>query len=625
MKKAIALILAVIMLTMLFPVSADNAKRDNIVISGYYITFAIDSDKQDGDFFKRLSDCGLDELELCYSHYYTHMGIAKLAYEYGIRSTTMDSEFFPNREDYLTYSNEDLAAVTSEVMSHYEDTDYMSGIYLKDEPRNANPYARIHNAVKAVSPESVVHLNFLAPAQYLSYEQAEYQYNDYLALTKDTDYLMFDYYPFMYPGSTTYKLLFSNYDTVRRSGLRYGVDTAAYIQSIGFGNETAGYIKREPSATDILYQDMVSLAYGMKKISYFKIDPIDSMGNEVFSLGIVDSDGMPTDTYYSVQAANKEVHALGKTLVNLDAMEVYLSGTKTYGQERVPSGFFVHSGTTDSLLFSYMRDRTSGRNYLMVVNNDLDKTVSVPLTFAKCIDTVSICDNDTGEFADCSANGLKLTLRPGAASLIALPEGYDYGGTPTAESEDLCYHCAVYGDSSIGEDGWYLSCLTDGYKLKKLTLGLSGWCSEKKDAPYNTEVTLDLGKAKDINTVTLYPAQGAEELFPKEYTLSVSSDGETWTQVGSSETKPFINAIHSFDTVNARYVKLSISDMNGVDGEYAAALGEIEVTNGGGVTDPFGFRFLRSSVYNWLMQLRTKVYDLLSGLFGFEALTDKYC
>ncbi|MBQ7596033.1 MAG: discoidin domain-containing protein, partial [Clostridia bacterium] len=502
----------------------------------------------------------------------------KYAYQNGMNYMVVDYNIYANSPHL---SKEEIRALYEE----YRGMSGFGGVYLTDEPKNPNKeFVRPYNILKEIEPELFVHLNFLPGFVYDSYEQYEFQLDDFAALTTNTDYLMFDIYPFLYSGGVEYKAMFDSYNTVRKSGLKNDIKTACYIQAVGYGGATAEHFaKRVPTAADILYQDMVSLAYGFKHLSYFKWGPGGSSPTEKFSDGGIDADGNPTPTYYAIQAANRQIHALGGTLANLDAEEVYLSGSSTYSQPTVPADFFVHTSSGSSLVFSYLKDRQTGRNFLMVVNNDVENAVTVPLSFADGINKISVADNQTGDFSEKNINGnYNVTLAAGDAALIALPEGYRYSGAQPEANRNIALNKRVTGTSSIGEDGWYLNCLTDGYVTDSANKGLNGWCSEKSESSYETSVTVDLGETKQFNSLTLYAAAsqtGAREFFPKSYTVSVSDDNENWRNIitqTDAEVKSSSN--FTFSAVNARYVKITVTDMNCVDQEYAAAIAEIEIT-----------------------------------------------
>lgn len=54
--------------------------------------------------------------------------------------------------------------------------------------------------------------------------------------------------------------------------------------------------------------------------------PTNGVPENAFTSGIVDAQGNPTELYEPVCQINREIHALGTTLVKLDALEVYHSG-----------------------------------------------------------------------------------------------------------------------------------------------------------------------------------------------------------------------------------------------------------------------------------------------------------
>ena len=529
--------------------------------------------------FRIIADAGID---LVYgiggASVENNKNAMKYSYENGMDFIPADYDIYSNA---LTASEDEMR----ELYERYRGTSGFGGLFLVDEPKNPdNGYVKAYNMLKKIEPELFVHLNFLPGFVYDSYEQYEFQLDDYAVLTDNTDYIMFDIYPFLFNGGVDYKNMFDSYDAVRRSGLKNDVKTACYIQAVGYGGVNAvNFAKRVPTAADILYQDMISLAYGMKHLSYFKWGPGGSSPTEKFSDGGVDKNGDPTPVYYAIQAANMQVHALGKTLANLDAHEVYLSGSDTYSQPSVPDDFFVHSLSGSSLLFSFMKDRQTGRNFLMVVNNDVENAVSAPLDFDSGIDKISIADNLTGEFSEKSINGrYNLTLAAGDAALIALPESYRYEGTKTTNNRNLALGKRVTGTSSIGEDGWYLNCLTDGFITKNSDKGLSGWCSEKQSEPYNTAVTVDLGEIKQFNSINLYSADsatGARDYFPKSFTVSVSDDNVNWRDIAAENDSAIQSVANiTFSAVDARYVRISVTDMNCIDSLYAAALAEVEIT-----------------------------------------------
>lgn len=538
--------------------------------------------------YKLVSEADVDLVLNTYNVYTTedNLKLLDLAGKYGMTAIVADMRL---RSDMQNVS-EDLI---KDVYEDYKGISNLEGFYIYDEPWNPNVYVNSANHMASVLPGGFTYLNLFPGFVYNSYEQYEYIFDDVAALTNGNVDLMFDVYPFMEDGTTDYKIMFDSLDTVRRSGLKYDVNTAACVQAIGYGPVGGPLVKRIPTEADLLYQNMAYLAYGVKHVAYFKYSQEVDNGQESYSTCPIDESGNPTDVYYYMQRVNPVVHTLGETLINCDAKEVYLAGSDTYGQSAVPSGFFVQSAdSSKSLILSYMTDRDTGRNYLMVVNNDVKNAVTAPLKFANGIGNIEILDNSTGSWSSKTINGnYSVSLPAGGAALIALPENYRYEEAKTQANANVLYHKTVYGNSSLGTPGtrdenragWYLSCLTDGYVDANASKGLNGWCSELKNESFDTYVKIDLGGVQTLNSLTLHPvaaSTGYSGYFPKSYTVSVSKDGEKWTQVASAVNSGVTSSVtHNFNATDLRYVKVDITDMNSVDGKYAAAIAEIE-TNG---------------------------------------------
>ena len=143
------------------------------------------------------------------------------------------------------------------------------------------------------------------------------------------------------------------------------------------------------------------------------------------------------------------------------------------------------------------------------------------------------------------------------------------------------------------EGFWRSAYLTDGSKLSPWplaageTLGWRSGASETRDV--NITLDLDLGQSSTVERVELYP-RGGGATFPDDYSVSLSDDGENWTQVasvtGDSEIRSEGRAL-SFDPVTARYVKITITKLSEEkDGnDRVCTMSEIEVYGTPGVLE----------------------------------------
>ncbi len=546
--------------------------------------------------YQRLAAADVDLILNTYNVYKTedNLALIEMADKYGMNAIAADMRF---RSDITNLSQE----IIDEVYADYKGLSNLEGFYVYDEPWNANDYKDTVNLLESAYPGSFQYLNFFPGFAFTSLEQYEYILEDWAILTNGNSELMFDVYPFMQDGSTNYNRLFDSLDVIRRVGLEYDVNTAGCVQTIGYGPVGGPLTNRIPYESDIRYQNMAYLAYGIKHVSYWKYSAEEPNGVEDYSVCPIDENGNPTDVYYYMQRINPVVHTLGKTLINCDAKEVYLTGSNTFGQKPVPSGFFVQPGnTSQSLIFSYLQDKNTGRNYLMVVNNNLSTSVTAPLKFASGINSIEILNNDTGTWTATSVSGnYNVNLLPGGAALIALPSSYRYAGTVVTETgaTNELYHKTVTGNSSLGTPGtrdqglpgWYFNALTDGYILSNSEKGINGWCSELKTTPFKTWLQIDLGASQSISSLTLHAVDeltGYTGYFPKSYTISVSTNGTNWSQVASvTDSTTTDEVTHNFSAGNARYIKVDITDMNSINGLYAAAISEIEINGFPQITD----------------------------------------
>ena len=273
---------------------------------------------------------------------------------------------------------------------------------------------------------------------------------------------------------------------------------------------------------------------------------------------------------------NHEVLALGKVLINCDALEIYLNG-ETWGQESIPQDFFVQPVDKKNYTVSLLKDTENGRNYLMVVNNNFSKEQSITLAFDASITSLEKVSKTDGSLSPVSFDGgkLKLTLAAGDGELFALPEGLDFSD-PLVEAPvgtNLAQDGQVTCNSSTGTADQYMDNLNDGNRTCEAS-GTLGWVS---NGVKESEIVIDIGYATKLNRVDVYPAatgSKAGKNFGKSVKISVSTDGTTWTEVFADDSVNAKSAIPSFTfaEVNARYVKLDIANYG-----QTLAIAEIEV------------------------------------------------
>ena len=499
--------------------------------------------------------------------------------KYGMLMTVGDDRLGRN---LLNMSEDEIKAVVAE----YQNVPGVGGYYMLDEPFNPNIFFDAYRVLKSVEPDKYMHLNFLPSASYANMETYISQMDDWCKLCASTgyplDYLMYDRYPYgVAAGSMDRVGFLSNMDACHDVGLANDVKTGAYIQSICI---PGGF--RRPTDSEIRYEIYMYLAYGYKQISYFTwFTPVDR--SEPFEDGIISSTGVPNKHYAAVSKINHEVLALGKVLIDCDALEIYLNG-ETWGQESIPEDFPVQPTDNKNYTVSLLKHRESGRNYLMVVNNNFSQKQTISLSFDSKITGLFEVSKIDGSLSAVSFDGgkLKLELAAGDGVLYALPEGLDYTDpiTPAPAGTNLALDAQVQCNSSTGTADQYMDNLNDGNRECESS-GTLGWVSNNTK---QSEIIVDLGYVTELNRVDIYPAGSGKTLgknFGRTVVISVSEDGKTWTEAHKATSVNARAEIPSFtfEACNARYVKLDISDYTG-----ALTMAEIEIYLDNGSVPPAG-------------------------------------
>ncbi|MGN6324524.1 discoidin domain-containing protein [Pseudolysinimonas sp.] len=368
--------------------------------------------------YRNLADAGIDVVQNAQIETAApeqNLKMAALAAKYGMKVVVQDNTVSPGTM---------TAAEATAWAQRYTDVPGVGGFFLVDEPSNATAYATAFNAIRTAAPDYYVHLNFLPYGALGGVDSSRAAMQGWLDATgqrtgDEPDYLMYDLYPFG-ASSTDFTSLFTGLDAGREIGLQNRIKTATYLQAIGI----PGALRR-PDAEEIRYEANMALAYGYKQLSYFAWwTPTNR--SEQFTDGIIDPNGVKTDLYGPVQQLNSEIHALGPTLMRLDAKEVFLSGN-AYGQPTVPAGYFVQPRSAGDLVVSHLVDRSTGTDYLFVVNNELGAGQDVVLDVGDgvtAVREVSRADGSLGDPVDLTATSassqLLRTTPPSRAAVAAV-------------------------------------------------------------------------------------------------------------------------------------------------------------------------------------------------------------
>lgn len=525
----------------------------NIVVDDYVATqhFMISAfwpmlkSNMNDEYMDLMANAGITNVQLNYvldvANYEDNMKIAQMAYERGMGVTVSDKKWGWGK--WANYSNDEIYADAMK----YSHVPGVIGYYLIDEPSDVTPFLHVFDPIKAAMPTADVHFNFTGAMSGM--EKLAQNVGNKL------DYLMYDAY--IYPNEGIQESnLFSTSDKCRKLGLKYNIKTGKYIQSCGFNGAY-----RKPNGNEIRYDVNTALAYGFKQINYFCWRMPVGVGAETYTSAIVTEDGKPTEIYDDVRAVNKTVLALGDTLMKLDAIDVYHTGKDSGANNALPQDFFVKPTETKDLILSYMRDKSDGTNYAMLVNRDYASSSTVSFTLDSKITSAQRIDNITGEaVAMTPENGVyTYTFEPGGCLLIKIDNAYDYTPnygkfveTPAGKNAALSELTKIA--DSTGNNALKIM---DGSRL------LDGWTAELTNDVQEAKVTVSFGGQQTLNRVDLYP--GNPSAFPKNFVIELSNDGNTWnTVVEKTDYVVQEGTVPSFtfDKVKAKFIRLRVTGAN---------------------------------------------------------------
>ncbi len=517
------------------------------------------------EVFALLKESGITYLENCrpYDLYGndTTKYLLVQANDFGLTLSVADPAF----SNFLNMTDEEIRAVVRK----YKNLPGFGGLYILDEPSNANPYARVYRAILEEDPFCQPHLNLLPGGM----SDFHGYVSDWVATVGgDTlKSLSYDNYPFGVAEGSFYSGVYGTLDELRKTALLYGVNTGYYIHSMGIHNTY-----RVPTDSEILYHTSLGVAYGYKDFKHFVwFTPPYSGSGEHFITGVLNPEYGKSEIFEGVKAANTMLHTLSPILGNTDSVEVYHTQGRD-GGIAIPTDFcVVQSGSARPIVLSVLIDRTTGQQYLVIVNKTMNKAVSATFKVNDAALT-ELWNVTSGEAVRVEMSGGEFTLDlpAGGLCVLRLPEGYDGRSDKTENDgteQSLLIGVGASVSSSLG-DGTFAYKLTDGNRET------GGWATNH---PTDTTawMVFDLKVEKSFNRVDIYPVKGQYPLFPRALSVWVSTDGVTYEKVAEAEDITVTQwGSLTFSSVTARYIKISIDKMLNL-GAPTALVGEVEVYN----------------------------------------------
>lgn len=343
---------------------------------------------------------------------------------YGLRAVVHDPRIG------ALYSKETIAAVDETVrgiVADYADFENVIGWDITDEPNSAKfpILAAIVNAFRRYSPdkETVINLfpNYASPEQ-LGNPDYITHLEEFVNVVRP-HFISYDHYHFLgrekrkatidstvdererlirLSAETTVNRggFFENIEDIRNVSLKYDLDAMLIVLLTEHGpyrNLTYG---------ELLWEVNMSLAYGMKRISYFTYWEPSHDEHWQWTNAMCDTTGKKMQHYYDVQSINKAIKPVGEYLFGRTSTGVYHIGTPEPGTTAFTSCGKVQKIDGDCGVVGVFDDGT-----MYLVNRDF----LAPRTFKINADAPLTIMKD-GVFVDMDTN--EITLEAGEGALI---------------------------------------------------------------------------------------------------------------------------------------------------------------------------------------------------------------
>ncbi len=319
-------------------------------------------------------------------------------------------------------SNDDIKMLVNDYKSHTA----LAGYYVTDEPDSTRLQLAIdaQKTIKRLDKGKDAYVNHLPDWAIPNYEAFLRQWIEGVE-KENLNYLAFDNYPFK-KKQRLEKTYFNNLDIIRRLGLEYHVKTSSCLQSFGMsfsGNEEL----RRPTSDEMRWNVYSNLAYGVKNAVWYPYWTTIKHGDVIsMSPCIIDENGAKTDLYEPFRILNGEMKQLGKTLIRLEAREVYHTGDSLWIGTTQPPANFLWKVSDDGadVILSHLVDPNDGKEYIMVVNKSFKDAGRYTFNIKNSIKNIKEISKTTGKpiksAYDPLIHSITETFLPGEGKLYAL-------------------------------------------------------------------------------------------------------------------------------------------------------------------------------------------------------------
>ena len=314
----------------------------------------------------------------------------------------------------LLVSCPELEAQPEPTVRRFKDHPALGGYFLTDEPSAGDfpKLARWAGRIKAADPDHVIYVNLFpdyANSQQLGVGSYQ-QYVEQFVKQVPVPILSFDYYPIV--GNSVRDSWYANLETIMAASRASGKPFWAFALSL------AHYAYPTPTVAHLREQVYSDLAYGAQGIQYFTYWAVKGLGDGA----PIDPSGKRTPVYDRVRSVNKEIRNLSAFFAGAKVMWVRHTGSSIpAGTRRFEPQIPVESLTTQGAGAVVSRLNNGERQLLLVVNRDINKSLSVSVRFSNGVVVARVQKNGTEQKLETAT--FQADAEPGDALLFTWPAG----------------------------------------------------------------------------------------------------------------------------------------------------------------------------------------------------------
>ncbi|MBO4790672.1 MAG: hypothetical protein J5592_00170 [Clostridia bacterium] len=378
----------------------------------------------DESFYIAIAEAGFTSIPLEINTYENNIKALELMRKHGLTCSALYDSRVDNCVNTLNDSVTDAAldAALKEVVDSYKDyADVIKGWWLRDEP-SADFFpvlGRVVASFRRVDPGRSTMINLFPTYAKESTQLRAKSYKDYLSKfieQVDPHYLSYDHYHFQTSGPRNG--FYTNIEAIREAGLASGRDQMSIILLTKHGNYA------DVTVEQLSWEVNISLAYGMKRISYFTFILDPDLLAQNWSNACMLYTGEKCPHYYMVSGINQWLLPLGNELFGKTSTAVFHIGTASEtGTQRYTSygdlgsvegtGYVVGFFDDESFLIVNKATISGGTKELLLndIRSGLEWFDTSSASWKSADDCESIRKSDDGRYAITTSSGGSILLR----------------------------------------------------------------------------------------------------------------------------------------------------------------------------------------------------------------------